>query len=271
MPVSSPRSVISIPSVTMKPFSRKRTMNNALIRPTAAPTSSTIGMAHALPSSPSPCETPTGAISQAAIPGASPNVDSSERSILPTSSTSVSARTRTPISDIVCRTLMMLSSCRNTGLTIWPTIAITTIAGTSARSRSRASGIAPIRAPPPGAGAAGAVSGVCSITSDTVHPLHRGDQVVVAPAAGQLAHDPAAEHHEHAIAAAQVVQLVGDDQHAGTPPAGVVHDLQQRLLAAHVHARRGRDQHEHPGVARQRPAEDHLLLVAARQRRHRQV
>src|SRR4051812_33371831 len=244
----------------MKPLRPKRTISSALARPITAPTASVIGIAQALLSSPSPWATPVGAINQAATPGASPNVDSSDRSILPTSSTSVWASTSNPTSDICWRTLSRLSECRKTGLTICPTMPMRMIAGTSAKSRSRAIRIR------------GAPRRVCAgMTSAIADPLHRRDQLGVAPAAVELTHDLFLEHHEHAVAAAQVVELVADDQHAGAAPRGAIDRLEQGLLGAHVDPRRRRDQHQDSRLARQRTAEDDLLLVASGEIAHRGV
>src|SRR5690242_18160727 len=135
-------------------------------------------------------------------------VDSRERSIFLTIRIIVWARTSRAISDMVCRTLMRLSACRKTGLTIRPTIAMTTIAGISARSRSRARGIRPPNSPVrlafgsvvPEAGlSARTVSGI------EVHSFHRGHEVVVVPAAGDFRGHSALEHHQDPVAHPQVV------------------------------------------------------------------
>jgi hypothetical protein len=117
IPVSRPRSTISMPSVTMKPLSRNFTISSPFTKPISAPTRSVIGIDHAPYSQPSPCVMPVGSTSQAASPGASPNVDSSDRSIRPQSSTSASASTSSEISDCCWRMLMRFSRSRKTGLT----------------------------------------------------------------------------------------------------------------------------------------------------------
>src|SRR4051794_33356445 len=238
MPVSRPRSTISMPSVTMKPLRRNRTISRPLTQPMARPTARVIGIDHAPDSQPRPCVTPGASTSQAATPGASPNVDSSDRSIRPAISTSASASTSSEISDCCCSTLTRLSQCRNTGLTKYPTMPITMIAGTSARSRRRASRGAVVR---PGAGAAKAV---CVSVTDA---LHRGDQFVVGPSLRHLGDDGALEQGEHPVAGAKVVQVVGDDQDAGAADGRRGGRSQQRLLRLDVDSGGGLHQYEHLG------------------------
>ena len=50
-----------------------------------------------------------------------------------------------------------------------------------------------------------------------IDPFHSGNQVVVAPAAGHFAHDAALEHHQDAVAYAQVVEFVGHHQRRPYP------------------------------------------------------
>src|SRR5689334_546597 len=229
IPVSSPRSTMSMPSVTMKPLRPNRTMSKPLNAPMRAPTSSTTGTARpgGTTCRPSPWVTDGSTMSQAAMPGARPNVDSSERSILPLIKTIVSASTTMEISDMLCRTLMMLSDCRKTGLTMKPTIATATMAGTRARSRKRAMA---------GSFRRGGVSigeaAVVETMSDMaeIDSFHGGDQVVVTPAVGVFADDPAPEHHQDPVADAQVVQFVGDHEHSRPAAAHLVDDVEERLL-----------------------------------------
>jgi hypothetical protein len=54
MPVRMPRRTISMPSVTMKPLSPNRMMNNALTTPISTPTARVIGTDQPPGSSPSP-------------------------------------------------------------------------------------------------------------------------------------------------------------------------------------------------------------------------
>src|SRR4051812_46325848 len=219
IPVRMPRSTMSMPSVTMKPLSPNRMMNSALTAPTSTPTARVTGTDQPPGSRPSPWPAPTGTVSQAATPGASPTVDSSDRSIFLTISTSVCARTRIAISDMVWSTLSRLSPRRKTGLTSWPTIAITMIAGMSARSRSRAKAI---RLPPPARVGASSPSGSLAVVAVAVlvstievDSFHGGHELVVVPAAGDLGDHTALEHHQDPVAQAQVVEFVGGDEHPG--------------------------------------------------------
>lgn len=216
MPVRMPRSTMSMPSVTMKPLSPKLMMNRALTAPMASPTASVTGTAQPPGSRPRPWPVPVGTVSQAATPGASPMVDSSDRSIFLTIRTIVSARTRTAISDIVWRTLMMLSVCRNTELTSCPTIAITMMGGIRARSRRRAKAI---RRSADTAGFEGSVESfgvpVATVSGIEVHSFHGGHQFVVVPSAGHFGDDAALDHDQDPVADAQVVQLVGGEQDGG--------------------------------------------------------
>src|SRR6185437_5494758 len=271
MPVSRPRSTISMPRVTMKPLSPNRMISRALTMPMARPTARVTGTAQVPGSRPSPCPAPFGTVSHAATPGARPIVDSSDRSIFFTISTRVSASTSTAISDIVCKTLIRLSERRNTGLTTWPTIAIAMMAGISARSRNRAMAIRR-----PGCAAAvcapraslviAASDAVSDAVSDTqIHSFHRGDQGVVVPSACHLGHDAALEHHQNPVAAAQVVQFVRGVQHSGALRRRLLDLAEQELLGPHVHPGGRADQYEYFRVVGQGPGHDHLLLVAAGQ------
>src|SRR3954469_8273953 len=126
------------------------------------------------------------------------------------------------------------------------------MAGTRAKSRSRAmaapTGRGPDRPPVPPAGAGVPVSvtaGVDSVSDMVaIDSFHGGYHFVVTPAPGQLAHDAAGEHHQDAVADAQVVQLVGDDQRGRAALSDLVHDTEQRLFGAHVDpgGRRDEDQ-----------------------------
>ena len=77
----------------------------------------------------------------------------------------------------------------------------------------------PGAAPRPGDGGdrRRAVAVVAARTSSwhEVGLLPRRRPARVAPAARQLGDDPAVEHHQHPVAVAQVVELVGDHQHGG--------------------------------------------------------
>ena len=101
----------------MKPLSRNRTISRPLTQPITAPTTSVSGIDQIAGQPAEPVRDAGREDDQAATPGASPNVDSSDRSIRPQISTSASASTSSEISDCCCRTLTRLSQCRNTGLT----------------------------------------------------------------------------------------------------------------------------------------------------------
>src|SRR5690349_6191201 len=228
-----------MPRVTTNPLSPNRTISSALSAPTTTPTSSTTGTAVQDGSSPS--EWPPPIVSQAATPGASPNVDSSERSILPTTRTIVWASTSSAISDIVCRMLITLSYWRNTGFTSWPTTAIAMIPGTSAKSRIRA------RAMRRGArGAPGSVRGGTStaagLSGIEVDSFHGGHDLAVLPACGQCGGEPPVHHDQQPVAQAQVVQFVGGDQHRGARRGGLRDLAQEELLRPHVDPGGGGDQ-----------------------------
>src|SRR6266542_6985136 len=91
---------------------------------------------------------------------------------------------------------------------------ITMIGGISARSRSRAmASPTPLR---PGATSGGNASVrmvTVSVTAE-LNPFHSGDERLVVPRATHLGDHLAAEHHHDAMAVAEVVQVVGDDQDA---------------------------------------------------------
>ena len=83
---------------------------------------------------------------------------------------------------------------------------------------------------------------------------------------GQLADDPPGEQHDDAVGEGeQLVEVLGDQQH---PAAGVAQPAQLVVdvgVGTDVEAagRLGGD--ERPGLARERPGEEHLLQVAAGQ------
>src|SRR3954470_8050312 len=220
IPVSRPRSTISMPRVTTNPLSPNRTISRALSAPTSTPTTSTTGTA--AHDGRSPREWPPPIVSQAATPGARPNVDSSERSILPTTRTSVWASTSRAISDMVCRMLSTLSYWRNTGFTSWPTTAIARIPGTRAKSRRRAKAMRRGGRAAPGSVCSSARSTV-GLSGIEVDSFHGGHDFAVRPAGGEFGGEPPVDHDEHAVAETQVVQLVGGDQHRGARGGGFGH------------------------------------------------
>jgi hypothetical protein len=78
------------------------------------------------------------------------------------------------------------------------------------------------------------------------------DQLVAAPADRVLGEHPAVDEDEDAVAAAQVVAFVGDDEDLGAVPAGGVHAGEQGLLGLHVDARGGIDEDQQAGGAEAR-------------------
>jgi hypothetical protein len=90
-----PRSMVSAPRVTMKPLSRSLRMRKPLNAPMSAPTSRQSGTENPPGSRPSPLNRPpfVGSTIQTAMTGATPIVDSSDRSIRPQIRISASART----------------------------------------------------------------------------------------------------------------------------------------------------------------------------------
>ena len=79
--------------------------------------------------------------------------------------------------------------------------------------------------------------------------------------AGNSATMRAAEHHEDAVAGAQVVEFARDDQHRLALVAHAIDDREQRFLRFHVDAGGRVDQHEHlrigrPARAPSRPSAD---------------
>src|SRR5512132_4267077 len=90
------------------------------------------------------------------------------------------------------------------------------------------------------------------------------------PLRGQLARDRPLAHHEHAIGQPEHLGQVGrHDDHAEPFGGEAADDLVDLGLRPDVDALGRLVEHETLGRGRQPPREQHLLLVAARQRRHR--
>ena len=122
MPVSRPRSTISMPRVTMKPLSPKRMISRALTAPMARPTARVTGTAQPPGSRPSPCagalgDGQPGGDARAPGPWWTPATGPSARRSGPASRPAPGRRSRTSSAG----SLIRLSFCRNTGLTMWPT------------------------------------------------------------------------------------------------------------------------------------------------------
>src|SRR6185312_8097239 len=90
------------------------------------------------------------------------------------------------------------------------------------------------------------------------------------PLRRQLAGDRALAHDEHAVGQPEDLGQVGrHDDHAEPLGREVADHLVDLGLGPDVHALRGLVEHQDLRLRRQPPGEQHLLLVAARQRRHR--
>src|SRR4051794_35173476 len=90
------------------------------------------------------------------------------------------------------------------------------------------------------------------------------------PRSGQLARHGALAHDEHAVGQPEDLgQVRRHDDHAEALGREVADDLVDLGLRPHVDALRGLVEHEDLRLRRQPAGEQHLLLVAARQRRHR--
>ena len=123
----------------MNADSPNRRISRPLKAPMARPTSRQIGIASAVAHSVPMPLLAAGMTSATASAGARPTVDSSERSNRPPIRMIASASTSSDSSVCCCSTLVMLALLRKTGSMSAPTRTSTMIAGTSARSRSRAS------------------------------------------------------------------------------------------------------------------------------------
>ena len=138
-PTCSPRSMVSVPRVTMKPLRRSLRMRKPLTAPMMAPTSRQSGTAVHSGRRPSPLNRPplVGRTSHTAMTGATPMVDSSDRSIRPLIRMKAVARTNR-LSSVDCwSTPMRLSEVRKAGETMNPIRPRTRIAGTRDSSRKR--------------------------------------------------------------------------------------------------------------------------------------
>ena len=195
----------------MKALSRSRTTRKPLIAPIRAPVANSTRIAsQTFSPKPEPPKVVSLTISQAASIGGKPTVDSSERSNLPAIRISDSAMTRTDSSDDCCRMLRKLLVVRKASLISAPATIASAIAGRSVSSRKRnADARRRISAPMPVGVATRSRASVA-----TFHSLDRRDQVVIPPAGAELGHQPAPEDHQHPVAADQLVEIVGHDQHA---------------------------------------------------------
>src|ERR1700722_14617918 len=223
VPSCTPRSRISIASVTMNALSRNRTIRKPLTAPTIAPVNSTTGIAshHASPTPEPPISTSL-VISHAPSIGASPTTDSSDRSNFPLSRIRVSAITTTESSEDCCRMLRKLSAVRKASEANAPMTITSTITGISDSSRNPSS-----RPPRRRTAGRSPITSTCWLAMSD--PLDRRDQFFAAPAGGKSLRQPALEDDEHTVANGQFVQLIGHDKHPGAARAGAFDDREQRL------------------------------------------
>src|SRR5271168_4144630 len=136
-----PRTMMSMASVTMKALRRRRTTIKPLMKPMRPPTSSTTRMPTKVGSSKPKPKLAAGTTTMAPIAGANPYTDSSDRSNLPVMMTSDSASTTRASAADEVRMVLILPEVRKTGLTIVPIMTSRASAGSSARSRRRATTI----------------------------------------------------------------------------------------------------------------------------------
>ncbi len=143
--------MMSMASVTMKALRRRRTTMKPLMKPMRPPTSSTTRMPTKVGSSKPKPKLAAGTTTMAPIAGANPYTDSSDRSNLPVMMTSDSASTTRASAADEVRMVLILPEVRKTGLTIVPIMTSRASAGSSARSRRRATtilvAVGAIRAP----------------------------------------------------------------------------------------------------------------------------
>src|SRR3954470_697612 len=259
-PTSSPRSTISIASVTMNALSLNFTTRMPLKAPTTAPTTRTANRARAAGSSVPQPDWAAGRTRRAPTAGAMPTTDSRERSNLPVIRTRDSASTTMARAAEAPRMEIRLRSVRNESLTNAPSTMRSNRAGTRASSRARRSRT--VRAARVSGTRTCFTGGAC-VSAMVVHSFDGGDQLVVAPAGRVLGDHAAVEEDEDPVAAAQVVEFVGDDEDRGAVLAGGVHAGEQGFLGLHVDARGGVDEDEQAGVGGEGAGHDDLLRVAA--------
>ena len=158
--------------------------------------------------------------------------------------------------------VLMLPEVRKTGLTIVPITMSRASAGSSARSRSRATTI--LRAPwerhglrrRSRSGAAVRHAQIPSIEATRALSLHP---------ASCSATIRAVAHDQHAVAGPQIFQFAADHQDRLALPPHVLDDPEQRFLRLHVDAGGRVHQNQDRGGVGERAPHHDLLLVAAGQ------
>src|SRR6266702_2958393 len=278
MPVSR----INMASVKIKALKPSLITMKPLKVPTTSPTSRTIAIPRngfQLVPRPWPSfET----ISQAPTIGARPYVDCRDRSNLPVSRIRLSATTTAPNAADSCATLIKLSAVRKAGFTQAPTTSRRTITGNRASSLIQLATICrPWRRRVPAIVCSDRSTGRSTVDllityslfsfgfpscGGRLEALDRGDQLMPIP--GRLAvllDQPTLDHDEQPRADAQVLQVVGDQQHRRAAFAGRADHVEERLLGGHVNADGWRNRDQHRRMPGQRSPDNNLLLVPSTQ------
>src|SRR6266699_3892517 len=190
----------------------------------------------------------------------------------------VSATTTAPNAADSCATLMKLAAVRKAGFTKAPMTSRRTITGSRASSRIQLAIMCrPLRRSVPAIVCPGRSTG--RSTADLLitilpysfrFPSHGGrlealdcsDQLMPVP--GRLAvllDQSTLDHHEQPRADAQVLQVVGDQQHRRAAIACRADHVEERLLGGHVNADRRRNRDQHRRLPGERSPGNDLLLV----------
>src|SRR5947209_2192844 len=269
---------ISIARVKMKALKPSLITRKPLKAPTASPTNRTIAIPRngfQLVPRPWPSfET----ISQAPTIGARPYVDCRDRSNLPVSRIRVSATTTTPNGAASCATLMKLSEVRKAGFSKVPMTSSRTITGSRASSRIQlVTTCRPWRRSVPAMVCSGWSTGRSTadlliqippysfryfFRGGRLKALDRGDQLMPVPGRLMvLLNQSTLDHDQQPRADAQILQVVGDQQHRRSAIARSVDHVEERLLGGHVNPDRRRNRDQHCRMPGQRSSDNDLLLV----------
>src|SRR3954452_561157 len=284
---TTPRAIPSMPSVTMNGGSLPYATSEPLKTPIAAPAAMPTRIAGTIPV---PCTS-----SSAVIAPVRPSTDPTDRSMPAVRMTSSWPTAMIPKTATCRARFARLSPVRNsvdasvmppnrTSRTMRPP-ASRPKTSPKVRTRSPRSAGAALAAPAGAPAAAGAGSMVSlkkriRVLSLPLGRVARGSAhrragqvqhvLLRRPRRGQLARDRALAHDEHAVGQPEDLGQVGrHDDHAEAFGREVADDLVDLGLRPHVDALGGLVEHEHLRLRRQPPGEEHLLLVAARQRRDR--
>src|SRR3954454_15822270 len=284
---TAPRAMASMPSVTMNGGSLPYATSEPLKPPIAAPAAIAMTIAG---TTPTPCTS-----SSAARQPVSPSTEPTDRSMPAVRMTSSWPTAMIPKTATCRARFAMLSPVRNsvdarvmppnrTSRTMRPP-ASRPKTSPKVRTRSPRSAGAALAAPAGAPAAAGAGSMVSlkkriRVLSLPLGRVARGSAhrragqvqhvLLRRPRRGQLARDRPLAHDQHAVGQPEHLGQVGrHDDHAEAFGREVADDLVDLGLRPHVDALGGLVEHEHLRLRRQPPGEEHLLLVAARQRRDR--